>query len=259
MRHRIKGRKLNRTASHRKSLIRNLANQLFEYKEIRTTTAKAKEARITIERLITYAKKGDTHHRRLAFSFLRQKESIKTLFDEIAPTYTDRQGGYTRVVKLGRRQGDGAPMALLQLVGFETLADTSKPEKKKKSRKKEDTPVETATKTAETKEPAAAATPQKEMDKEEAIDGEGKKVEEPDKVENVKEDSKDSKKVEPAEEIKTAEKEKPVEKSDSVEEKTPVENAESVEEAPIKIESEEKPPDEAKNDDIESGEEKKEK
>ena len=79
MRHRIKGRKLNRTASHRKALIRNLANQLFEHKEIRTTAAKAKEARITIERLITYAKKGGTHHRRLAFSFLRQKETIKTL------------------------------------------------------------------------------------------------------------------------------------------------------------------------------------
>ena len=79
MRHRIKGRKLNRTASHRKALMRNLANQLFEHKEIRTTTAKAKEARITVERLITYAKKGDTHHRRLAFSCLRQKETSKTL------------------------------------------------------------------------------------------------------------------------------------------------------------------------------------
>ncbi|MCK4754217.1 MAG: 50S ribosomal protein L17, partial [Calditrichia bacterium] len=152
MRHRIKGRKLNRTASHRKALIRNLANQLFEYKEIRTTTAKAKEARVTIERLITYAKKGDTHHRRLAFSFLRQKETIKTLFDEIAPAYTERQGGYTRVIKLGRRQGDGAPMAILQLVGFETLADTSKPEKKKKSKKKEEKSVENDIKAVDTKE-----------------------------------------------------------------------------------------------------------
>ena len=128
MRHRIKGRKLNRTASHRKALLRNLANQLFEHKEIKTTTAKAKEARVTIERLITYAKKGNTHHRRLAFSFLRQKDTIKILFDEIAPTFAERQGGYTRVIKLGRRQGDGASMAILQLVGFETLADTSNPE-----------------------------------------------------------------------------------------------------------------------------------
>ena len=93
MRHRKKGRKLNRTASHKKAMLRNLANQLFEHKEIRTTTAKAKEARPTVERLITYAKKGKLHHRRLAFSFLRQKSSIKTLFDEIGPTFSDRQGG----------------------------------------------------------------------------------------------------------------------------------------------------------------------
>jgi large subunit ribosomal protein L17 len=138
MRHRKKGRKLNRTASHRKALVRNLANQLFEHKEIRTTTAKAKEARSTIERLITYAKKGDLHHRRLAFSFLRQKAAIKMLFDEIAPTYSDRQGGYTRILKLGRRLGDGAQMSLLQLVGFETLGETVKSDKKKKTRKRAD-------------------------------------------------------------------------------------------------------------------------
>lgn len=138
MRHRIKGRKLNRTASHRKALLRNLANQLIEHKEIRTTTAKAKEARSTVERLITYAKKGDTHHRRLAFSFLRNKESIKILFDEIGPAFAERQGGYTRVLKLGHRQGDSASLSLLQLVGFEKLTDSApKPEKKKKSKKKE--------------------------------------------------------------------------------------------------------------------------
>ena len=137
MRHRKKGRKLNRTASHKKAMLRNMANQLFEHKEIKTTTAKAKEARPTVERLITYAKKGNLHHRRLAFSFLRQKSSIKTLFDEIAPTFSDRQGGYTRVVKLGRRLGDGAPMSILQLVGFETLGDTVKKETKKKAQKNE--------------------------------------------------------------------------------------------------------------------------
>lgn len=142
MRHRKKGRKLNRTASHRKALLRNLANQLFEYKEIRTTTAKAKEAQPTIERLITYAKKGDLHHRRLAFGFLRQKSTINTLFDEIAPAFSERQGGYTRVIKLGRRSGDGAPMSVLQLVGFESLSDSSKSEKKK-SKKKEQKPKET--------------------------------------------------------------------------------------------------------------------
>ena len=136
MRHRKKGRKLNRTASHRKALLRNLANQLFEHKEIKTTTAKAKEARSTVERLITYAKKGDLHHRRLAFKFLRSKESIKILFDELAPAFSEREGGYTRVLKLGNRQGDAAPIAILQLVGFEKLSDTSKPEKKTKTKSK---------------------------------------------------------------------------------------------------------------------------
>jgi len=137
MRHRKKGRKLNRTASHRKALLRNLANQIIEHKEIKTTTAKAKEARSTVERLITYAKKGDLHHRRLAFGFLRNKESIKILFDEIAPAFAEREGGYTRVLKLGRRQGDSASISILQLVGFEKLTDSSKPEKKKKAKKKE--------------------------------------------------------------------------------------------------------------------------
>jgi large subunit ribosomal protein L17 len=135
MRHRKSGRKLGRTASHRKALLSNLANQLLEKKEITTTTAKAKEARSSVDRLITYAKKGGPHHRRLAFGFLRNKETTKILFEEIAPAYTERPGGYTRVLKLGRRQGDGASLSLLQLVGFEKLAEVSKPEKKR-SRKK---------------------------------------------------------------------------------------------------------------------------
>ncbi len=137
MHNKIKGRKLGRTTSHRKALLRNLANQIIEHKEIRTTTAKAKEARSKIERLITYAKKGELHHRRLAFAFLRNKQSINTLFDEIAPVYSDRQGGYTRIVKLGRRNGDGADISLLQLVDFEKLGDSGKPEKKKSEKKKE--------------------------------------------------------------------------------------------------------------------------
>ncbi len=137
MHNKIKGRKLGRTASHKKALLRNLANQLFEHKEIKTTTAKAKEARSYVERLITYAKKGDVHHRRLAFAFLRNKQIINTLFDEIAPVYSDRQGGYTRVVKLGRRSGDAAPISLLQLVDFEKLGESAK---KKTDKKKDKTP-----------------------------------------------------------------------------------------------------------------------
>ena len=157
MRHRVNGRKLNRTASHRKALLRNLANQLIEHKEIKTTTAKAKEARSTIERLITYAKKGDSHHRRLAFGILRNKQAIKMLFDEIGPAFADRPGGYTRVLKLGKRQGDAADLSLLQLVGFEKLSDVSaKTDKKKKSRKKE---------------PAPAAGKEKETAKEQQVTG----------------------------------------------------------------------------------------
>jgi len=136
MHNKIKGRKLGRTASHRRSLLRNIANQLFEHKEIRTTTAKAKEARSKVERMITYAKKGDLHHRRLAFNFLRNKQSINILFDEIAPAYTERQGGYTRVVKLGKRNGDGAEISLLQLVDFEKLGEASKSTKKKTTKAK---------------------------------------------------------------------------------------------------------------------------
>jgi large subunit ribosomal protein L17 len=132
MRHRRRGRKLGRTQSHKKALLRNLANQVIEHTEIRTTLAKAREARRTVERLITYAKKGTLHHRRLAFAFLQNKETVTMLFDEIADSYSDRQGGYTRIYKLGKRSGDAADMSILQLVGFEKLASgKSKAQKKK--------------------------------------------------------------------------------------------------------------------------------
>ena len=119
MRHRKAHKKLNRTASHRKALISNLATSLFENKRVRTTTVKAKEARRTIERLITFAKRGSLADRRQVLRTVRDKDVVKALFDEIAPTYQSRNGGYTRVIKLGRRRGDGAEMALLELVGYE--------------------------------------------------------------------------------------------------------------------------------------------
>jgi large subunit ribosomal protein L17 len=193
MRHRNKGRKLNRTASHRKALLRNLANQLIEHKEIRTTTEKAKEARSTVERLITYAKKGDIHHRRLAFGFLRNKESIKILFDEIAPAFAERQGGYTRVLKLGRRQGDSASLSLLQLVGFEKLSDTSaKSDKKKKAKK-----GETKEKSAEDKKAAVKAEKVEDIPEAEVVE----EVTEKEEVEK-KPESAETEKAEGTEEIK---------------------------------------------------------
>ena len=147
MRHRKSIAKLGRTASHRKALLANLACALFERKHIRTTEAKAKAARSYSEKLITAAKKNTVHARRIVFKKLQNKKVVKILFDEIAPLYTNRNGGYTRVIKLGRRSGDGANMAVLELVGFEKAEkkkakdETEKAEVKKKSRKKEDQPV----------------------------------------------------------------------------------------------------------------------
>ncbi|MBD3224049.1 MAG: 50S ribosomal protein L17 [Caldithrix sp.] len=135
MRHKKRGNHLSRTTGHRKALMRNLAAQVFEYKEIKTTTAKAKELRSYVERLITYGKRGTLHHRRLAFRMLQNKDAVTNLFDEIAPAFESRAGGYTRVVKLGRRRGDGADLSLFQLVSFEKVAAPAKDETKKTRKK----------------------------------------------------------------------------------------------------------------------------
>lgn len=116
MRHRKKGRKLSRTASHKKATMRNMATSLFRHERIETTTAKAKELRPYAERLITLARRGDVHSRRLAASKIQDREVLGKLFDEIAPRYAERPGGYTRVLKLGSRKGDAAEMSLIELV-----------------------------------------------------------------------------------------------------------------------------------------------
>ncbi|MCG3119353.1 MAG: 50S ribosomal protein L17 [bacterium] len=121
MRHQKDVKKLGRTASHRHATLSNLAVAVIEHKHIRTTTPKAKEARRFVERLITHAKKNTVAARRLVFSKLRQRAAVKTLFDDIAPKFSTRNGGYTRVIKLGRRQGDGAELAIVELVGYESL------------------------------------------------------------------------------------------------------------------------------------------
>ena len=117
MRHRKKGRQLSRTRSHRKATLRNLATSLFRHERIETTTAKAKELRPFAERLITLARRGDVHARRLAATKIQDREVLGKLFDEIAPRYSERPGGYTRVLKLGNRKGDAAEMSLIELVG----------------------------------------------------------------------------------------------------------------------------------------------
>ena len=117
MRHRNKGRKLSRTATHRRATLRNMATSLFRHERIETTTAKAKELRPYAERLITLARRGDVHSRRLAGQKIQDREVLGKLFDDIAPRFAERPGGYTRILKLGNRKGDAAEMSLIELVG----------------------------------------------------------------------------------------------------------------------------------------------
>jgi large subunit ribosomal protein L17 len=136
MRHRIKGRKLKRTASHRTALMRALATSLLKHKRIKTTLAKAKEARTFVEKLITKAKKGNLHSRRLVMTEIKDKEVIKELFSEIVTNIGDRPGGYTRVVKLGTRLGDAAQMAILELVDYNEAANLKAEERKTQKEQK---------------------------------------------------------------------------------------------------------------------------
>ena len=119
MRHRRAGRKLSRDASHRKALYANLAGSLIEHGRIKTTEAKAKAVKPFAEQMITLGKRGDLHARRLALAELRSQDVVHVLFAEVAPRFADRPGGYTRIVKLGPRQGDAADMVFLELVDYE--------------------------------------------------------------------------------------------------------------------------------------------
>ena len=143
MRHQKKGRKLNRTASHRKALFSNLAASLVIHKKIRTTEAKGKELRTYVERLVTYAKRGDIHGRRLIqkkISGKRGKEIANILLHDIAPAFADRQGGYTRLIKLNNRKNDNAPVSLVEFVDIVPDViepDTDDGEDKEKEKAKE--------------------------------------------------------------------------------------------------------------------------
>ena len=116
MRHRVHTFKVGRTSSHRRAMLANMVSSLIEHGQITTSLVKAKEARRVAEKMITLGKKGDLHRRRLAFSTLRNRDMVKKLFDEVAPGYADRQGGYTSIIKLGKRQGDACEMCILKLV-----------------------------------------------------------------------------------------------------------------------------------------------
>lgn len=116
MRHQKKRHKMGRTAAHRRATLRNMATALFRHERIETTTAKAKALRPYAERLITLARKGDLHARRLVGRRIHDREVLGKLFDDLAPRFQDRPGGYTRILKLGHRKGDAAEMALIELV-----------------------------------------------------------------------------------------------------------------------------------------------
>ena len=118
MRHNKSGRKLGRKTANRKALMSNLASALITHKRIKTTDAKAKELRMYVEPLVTFAKRGDLHSRRQALKKIPSKAIIRELFDTIGPTFLDRDGGYTRITKLGFRDNDRAPMSLIEFIGM---------------------------------------------------------------------------------------------------------------------------------------------
>jgi large subunit ribosomal protein L17 len=185
MRHRVAGRKFSRHTQHRELMFRNMLVSLLEHERIKTTLAKGKELRSWADRIITLGKRGTLHARRRAFALLRDKGIVKKLFDEIAPKFKDRAGGYTRVYKLGWRQGDAAPLSLVELVTF------THPEEKKKS-----------TITTKAKEVLEKVTPKKK-----------EKVEKKEKVkEKAKEKPKEKEKEKKEKKVKKEEKEAPKEK-----------------------------------------------
>lgn len=125
MRHGLGLRKLNRTSSHRLAMLRNMMNSLIEHEMIKTTVPKAKELRRVVEPMITLAKEATVANRRLAFDRLRDRDSVVKLFNELGPRFKARPGGYTRILKMGYRVGDNAPMALVELVDRAPVADAA--------------------------------------------------------------------------------------------------------------------------------------
>jgi len=182
MRHQKTGRKLNRTSSHRKALFRNLAAALFQHESIKTTNPKALELRKVADRLITLAKAGTLHATRLAFAYLRDKEVVKKLFTDIGARYADTSGGYTRVLKVGPRKGDAAPMAIIEL--------TQKKEQESEEKKEEQAKGKKQRKSKEKTEPAKEKKERK--PKEKKAEKEGKPKEKTEKKgRKAKEEKKD--------------------------------------------------------------------
>lgn len=204
MRHGKKFNHLGRTAPHRKAMLSNMASSLIQHKRITTTVAKAKALRKYVEPLITKAKTNSTHSRRVVFSYLQNKESIKTLFGDIAIKVGERPGGYTRIIKTGNRLGDNADMCIIELVDYNELllSDTAgtSARKGKRSRrggrKKADqttavaeaAEVEEECRRAVVEEPTAEAAETPETNTEEALEAKSEEVSESDKDQEKKEE-----------------------------------------------------------------------
>ena len=167
MRHQNRVKKMNRTKSHKRALFMNLANALFDHESIKTTNPKAMELRKVADRLITLAKRKDLHSLRLAFAFLRDKRVVRKLFSDIGDRYAAINGGYTRVVKIGLRKGDAAPMAIIEIVS-ETVEESRKAKAKASGSK--------AAPKAASKPAAKAAKPAKEEAAAEVVDVEADTV-----------------------------------------------------------------------------------
>ena len=135
MRHRKSGVKLNRTSSHRNAMFRNMVTSLFKYEKIQTTDTKAKELRKWADNIITLAKRGDLHARRQVLSIIREKDVVHKLFENANEKYGERAGGYTRIVKVGRRPGDAAPVSLIEIISKDTAETKTKSKKGTKSDK----------------------------------------------------------------------------------------------------------------------------
>ncbi len=148
MRHGKKVNHLGRKTAHRKSMLANMACSLIEHKRINTTVAKAKALKQFVEPLVTKSKEDTTHNRRIVFSRLRQKEAVTELFREVAVKVGERPGGYTRIIKLGNRQGDNASMAMIELVDYNEIYNANKPAKKKSRRSRSKKSEVETTKTA---------------------------------------------------------------------------------------------------------------
>ena len=146
MRHLKEGRKLKRTASHRKALLGNMATSLFEHEKIETTDAKAKELKKVADKMVAWGKKGGLHARRQALRIISDKKTVQRLFNEIAPRFSERRGGYTRIVKVGRRRGDNAPLSIIELIPQKEARSKARGEKEVKEKPTKKKPQENSDK-----------------------------------------------------------------------------------------------------------------